>query len=630
MCRGLDYLASHQRSDGGFDSLRSINVSYFNNDGPKYRTTFMPALIGGALENIKTGYDIRERIAKYLLGQKDDNWSFNYWDKTGEMYKKKGIPNDLDDTFCALSVLYDIHPGIFDGDAMARIVTLLCANEVQPGGPYNTWNSNEGVWKDIDPVVNANISYFLQKHNVHLDKLSAYIRNAVMQDLTSSYYSSKTAVFYFITRAMPSIDTSIVRQFLFDKLAGNTNSLEMALAISTLLRLGATSDEVTQYVEQLIERQATDGGWSAYGLYIDARLKDGFEYAGSSELTTAFCIEAIDMYKQSKRRADQAKLESFKDKIVAQVHDEVVTVPSPGIRSKIRASLTDVMSGSKERNVVELPVFMTNVIKGYKPDQEVLQQLSVMSLWGWIAYTMQDDCLDDMQGADMVPAISFCMKRLSQKIEVVAGSNQEFKALAFQILDIQDDANTWELRNCRVNVLDGAKIDLVKLPNYGDGRQLANRALGHTISAIGIMYAAGFTASSPEFIAIRKFFYHYLLARQLSDDAHDWEDDLTQGHVNYVATGVLKYYILQKLPASSTMNLNVCIDALRKILWDYHIVEISELTVHHIEQARKSVSQLSTVFDIKLLDTLLAPIETAAQKSLTERQKALDFIKHLS
>ncbi len=149
--RGLSFIASSQRNDGGFDVCFSPDQNEFVNLSP-HSTIFAPSLIGKSLSIFthKEALGIKSAIASWLINQRKDNaWTFNYWDKASPMYTQRSYPDDLDDTFCALSVLYDFNPDIFTGKAMADIANILFSAEASEGGPYRTWLVAQSGHPDI-------------------------------------------------------------------------------------------------------------------------------------------------------------------------------------------------------------------------------------------------------------------------------------------------------------------------------------------------------------------------------------------------------------------------------------------------------------------------------------------------
>ena len=166
-------------------------------------------------------HDIKNAAANFLLGQKSERWSFNYLAR-GATRENAGLPHpayppypdDMDDTFAALSALVRYDAGVIDGHAAAAIAKLLIAREAREGGPYRTWligDDAAAAWQDVDLVVNSTIGYFLSLIGVRLSRLEDFIDNAVRENrLSSPYYPGTFHVGYFLSRFY-KIPTTLMR-----------------------------------------------------------------------------------------------------------------------------------------------------------------------------------------------------------------------------------------------------------------------------------------------------------------------------------------------------------------------------------------------------------------------------------
>lgn len=83
-------------------------------------------------------------------------------------------------------------------------------------------------------------------------------------------------------------------------------------------------------------------------------------------------------------------------------------------------------------------------------------------------------------------------------------------------------ANIWEKRQCHISDF---RIDITDLPTY-PANYRANKSLPHALGPITLLYQCGYTLRSNETQTLISFFQNYLHARQLNDDAHDWQFDL--------------------------------------------------------------------------------------------------------
>ena len=78
---------------------------------------------------------------------------------------------------------------------------------------------------------------------------------------------------------------------------------------------------------------------------------------------------------------------------------------------------------------------------------------------------------------------------------------------------------------------------------------------------------------SPDYEGAKLFFRHYLIARQLHDDAHDWADDLSHGQINSIGALVLNYF-KEHYPKEENATAAILTPKLREIFWT-QILDVS-------------------------------------------------------
>ena len=323
--KAITFLATQQQKDGSFLSYSTSSKRSFKN-AKRYHSTFPSSLILSCLCSLDETPAIKlvkDKLAKFLLFQKSKHWSFNYWVRHSKESKKLPYPDDLDDTFCALSALYQYDPNLIDGAAMAKIVTLLTAVEEKEGGPYRTWlvpETADKVWKDVNLAVNSNIAYFLSLQDVSLPKLNSFIESAIDTDrYLSPYYPSVYPIIYFISRdsALSVNSASQCRNFLFSKqdTSGKwTNPLNTALAVLSLLNFGVPPNKLDKSIVYITKKQ-NNGFWQPHAFCLDPAINRKKYYAGSAALTTAFCLEAISKYDKLKSQNSNLKTTTHNSKL---------------------------------------------------------------------------------------------------------------------------------------------------------------------------------------------------------------------------------------------------------------------------------------------------------------------------
>jgi len=131
----------------------------------------------------------------------------------------------------------------------------------------------------------------------------------------------------------------------------------------------------------------------------------------------------------------------------------------------------------------------------------------------------------------------------------------------------------------------------------------------------------GYEPHSTEVQAIQAFFYHFLIARQLSDDAHDWKEDLRKGQINAVGAYLL-HGIERRGPSVQALYAQ-----LEQYFWDKGIGEVNIWIFRELAQARASLKDATFIDRPEILEALLAPIEETARKAEEEQRQTADFLR---
>lgn len=631
LLRSAKYLQTTQLDDGGFESQ---SKSHYSSDVLIYRTTFIPSQILSCIAEIDVPAlaAVKRKLADFIWAQKNEHWSYNYWARNSSEFSDLPYPDDLDDTFCALIALTKSNPKMFDGKALGAITQLLVATEANAGGPYRTWlvgSQTDKAWRDIDVAVNANIGYFLSLHDVTLPNIESLIETAIQQNQVSSpYYPNTFPIAYFISRWYRGELLSKLVHGIYRR--KHDTSLKAAFKLAVLMHSQNTSLDPEPLVEYILSTQAADGSWPADEFCIDPTIDGKTYYATSSSLTTAFCMEALYLYGHATERAQTATQpkrvhDRLYDKVVRNVTRDIRTLQSPELRANTMTMLQEMLARDNDRQIILLP-YVTEKVFGGGVDQEILSRLAAVSLWGWMAYTIYDDFLDGEGRPDRLPTANVALRQVTTTLLATMPDNHAFQTEITDILNKLDGANAWEITHCRGMIKQG-KLYVTGLPDYGNYWQLAERSLGHTISAIGVLYAAQYQAK--DIRTLKRFLHHYLIARQLNDDAHDWLEDLSQTHVNAVGVRVLRVW--QETGGSFQRGIDLKKDAenLSLIMWEQVIQEVVRDIDKHIASARRALVKFPAGSHIELFDRLLVPLERSAHQALDERDNALEFIDTL-
>lgn len=650
VARKISDLKSNQKATGYFVA-QTLNTApgRLPVDNP---SSFITSLILLSLRNLPDSVSWQKIIEKgidFLVGQRSAHWSFNYWIRKSVLSKTMAYPDDLDCTFCALSAISLYRPTVLTGKVMAHATSLLTALEKQTGGPYRTWlvpESADQIWRDVDPAVNANIAYFLSLNRIDLPRLTAFLEKSISKGLLASpYYDGMLPVIYFISHFYKGKHTEsiiVVLEKYYTSTQFERNPLRVALIISSLINIGAKTHVRTVDVDYLLETSSTR--WSAYPFIIQAKgkAKDTIQFVGSADLTTAICLEALDLYVREvlpSKSADSTANSPAKSPAADRIYSRVLRNSKAVFRDvgtelgfEGNIMLKKIIESDPKRHITLLPYYFASMLRngGKKIPEELLITLGGINLYGWTAYTIYDNFLDD-EGAPVQLSVANILLR---EIVYLSGANifgnSEFLIVLREVLNGIDSANTWETRYCRLNISGGTiSMKSLILPKWGKYEQLAKRSFGHALGPMGILMHLGYSRTSPEMKNLRIFFTHYLIARQLNDDAHDWEDDLKKVQLNPVVCLLISEYH-RSHPSNSDVALTSLILKCNEIFWYGILPDVCKIILSHINKAKSALHQIPVIENHAIFESILNDLELTTDRAVKEQKNTVEFLQEFS
>lgn len=630
---GLRFLAEQQLANGGYlsDSLPSNHKKIA---GYRYQTVFMPAVMLTCLSGVKSpvSQQICSNLAQFLLHQRGPDWSFNYWVKGTPQRKSFPYPNDLDDTFCALLGLHSYDPKLISSRTLAQVVKLLVACENQVGGPYHSWivsNQSNTTWRDVDLAVNSNIASFLHRLNITLPRLEALFEQRIAsRNFSSSYYPNDFPSLYYLARAYRGNRSPMLRQIIEQSwYESKQTPLQTSLCLSALCRLGSNQHLLETMASHIISSQTAKGSWPKDAFCLDPSRDSQKFYGGAAALTTAFALEALQSLPKQPPQLGvrRPKIVRDNDRLFSQVElstKQELTQYGTHVEQAALATMKRLLSSDVGHEITLLPHKFAQswqaVSHSCPPNTFI--ELGMANLLGWMAYTAYDNLMDGEDKPTLLPMANVCLRGSLSHFNKSFGQDQALRAYIEQVFDQIDEANAWELANCRFPV-NSRTIWLGKLPHYDDRMVLANRSLGHVLGPIGAVTLMGQPLASPALQAVELGFRHYLIARQLQDDLHDWQNDVKRGQISYVVAEILR-----EVGASGQQTIAQLLPSMQRQFWHHSLSNLCDVVDYHTRQSHSLLERSHCLAPVNVMTGLLDKLQQTTIKSRRSQAEARGFI----
>ncbi len=562
---------------------------------------------------------LKEKLTAFLLSQKSGQMSFNYWCRDSTDATKTPYPDDLDSTSCAFSSL-DLLNGENAGEALAYFAMMLSSLESEEGGPYYTWiaPNDERLWKDIDFAVNANIAYALSRVGAELESLNLLMENAIeSREFVSPYYETQFPVAFFISRGYSGKKKGQLEKWLIDNIDKAQNHLDLSFCLLGLINCGCDLADFDNYVKQLVDYIASDNE-SIYPFVIETNKGGVKEYSGSLSLQIALALQIINDYSNdTPKEQEDSSLQPFLFELESRMAARLKG--NPDIKDLFTERSERITKKPDGKEIILISLILANSLpeeKKEKIDSEFLISLAVISLCGWIAYSIYDDFLDDEGNPLYLPLANFCLREIATTLR--GNTTDEFFELSCKILDSMDSANLWEIQNAR---FDPSDISKVSSEIYGNYDMLSDRSMGHAIGPILVLSKLGFKADSSEVLSLISFFKNYIIARQLNDDLRDCLQDFKAGNLTPAVSVLLDVIRNNSIDPHDDTEIN-------KVVWNDVLPIISNLSLRYSEIAGATTHRLSSLGDMeKTLQKILRPVISAAEGSKADQKTYISFLK---
>ncbi len=580
----INYFIHEQQKNGSFS------------DDKKSESVFFTALTLSYLNSLAKTPEIREakkKAVEFLLSKKDDRWLFG---------------DNIGVNFLVYSALMEYDPKIIDGAAMAKILMVLTSVETKEGGPYYSdinkqdvgsakspplvvrshasgplrhsfseasRSAADGQFNRVDLGVNAVIAYFLSLQDVDLPELNKLIESAIENnDFESKFFASHCLTVYFISKFYKGGKKERLTDFILKKKSEAKSRLEILLAETALDNLKKKENKMALEAEKDEE---------------EARI-------------TELIIKIAE-------------------KRFSALDGEIKNIAMQGIKNTIR--------GNRDKQMSLMSYYMKQALgkKGRGISDDTIARMGLANVFYWTAFIIYDDFLDEDEAADpkMLPAYNIYSRHYTDFFSTLLAKNTGFHSFFHTLMDGLDAACSWEMQYCRTRVEGSVFFIPELLPEYGDYEKKYRPVAGHILGPVAMLYLLGYKEDSPETQNLISYFKNYLIAMQINDDAHDWEEDMRRGHLSTVAVMLLKDY-QEKYPGKKEIDMDKELQKLKEVFWFKTIVAASQTSMRHTDKSRQALKSMTVLEYIAPLEKYIIITENVARKALDEQKKTIDFL----
>jgi hypothetical protein len=160
------------------------------------------------------------------------------------------------------------------------------------------------------------------------------------------------------------------------------------------------------------------------------------------------------------------------------------------------------------------------------------------------------------------------------------------------------------------------------LPDYEEYENKFLPSSGHILGPVSMLVKLGYAIDSPEVKNLIAYFRNYLIAMQINDDAHDWEEDMRRGHLSTVVVMLLEDLNWPE----GEIDLDSDLLELKKTFWFKTIAKAAKAAISYAERSRRALAMLPVLENPAPLEKFIVINENVARKALEQQKKSMDFV----
>lgn len=254
-----------------------------------------------------------------------------------------------------------------------------------------------------------------------------------------------------------------------------------------------------------------------------------------------------------------------------------------------------------------------------------IAELGLANVFFWTAFVIYDDFWDEDEAAEprSLPAANLLARSFTDHFLGLFPGDPRWRSFFSGLMDGLDGANGWETAACRAAV-EGDRVVLPrKLPDYGGYENKFLPSAGHVLGPAAMLVRLGYGVDSPQMRHLLDYFRHHLIARQMNDDMHDWEEDLRRGHLSPVVVMLLEDYA----PQGGVIDIGREIDGLRQAFWFKTLARAAGEAVRHARMSRSALDGMAFIREREPLARFIDLDEHTALRAIERQKESAEFLE---
>ncbi|HEV7702397.1 MAG TPA: hypothetical protein VGO63_03085 [Candidatus Paceibacterota bacterium] len=334
--------------------------------------------------------------------------------------------------------------------------------------------------------------------------------------------------------------------------------------------------------------------------------------------------------KKTIRGATKKKPDSTAERSMMRKIHALIKVRFSSLDAEFRKSAENAVEktilGNPDKQMALMPYYMKMALgkKAYRVSKKTVADMCVANIFFWTAFVIYDDFWDEDEEADpkLLPVANLLARSYIDLFGSLCGAKGDFNSFFHKLMDELDTANAWETSHCRARIQGNILEIPIPLPRYGNYINKYRPPSGHIMGPLAVLVMSGYKIDSKEAVFLIEYFKHYLIAMQMNDDMHDWEEDIRRGHISTVVDMLLRDFGVHR----KTINLETDMEELRHIFWFTTLPKIAQKALNHTKKSEAALLLMKSLSDRASLEYFIYSNQKIAEKALKEQHQSVQFL----
>ncbi|MFA6252322.1 MAG: hypothetical protein WCX74_02900 [Candidatus Paceibacterota bacterium] len=530
---------------------------------------------------------------------------------TGEITKRFHDLFDFKDltmSFFTIANIVKLFPDEINGKEIAKIMKKLGNMEEKEGGPYK---DDKG---QIEIGLNSIIFYLLSALEVEIPNLTELIEDHIRKNDFQSDYIKESLSIYLISQTYKGKEKEKLVKMIRER--KNEDILDKILRTISLLYLDCENDtpERIDFVDSNIQQLN-----NSYSIIKNIK--------STPELNFSFYHKMIEEKREiGKEKEAERQDKDMINKIIAKAEQEFSDFPEEFLNISLE-QIVRTIKKNKDKQMSLMSYYTQKALgKNNIPENEIIE-LGLMNVFFWTAFIIYDDFWDEDEEAipKLLPvANAFARKYICYFYSSI--NEKDWHIFFNSTMDNLDMANSWETSNCRAKIAGNKLIVPENIPDYADYSYKFFPSSGHILGPIIILIKSGYDLKSKEVDNFINYFKNYLVAMQINDDAHDWEEDIKRGHISTVVAMMLTEW-KKRYPEENKIDLINDIKKLQEIFWFDTLPKSAEIALSFTKKSREELKKIALFEDYSYLERFIDMNESIAHKAIIEQKRSIEMLE---